>query len=127
MDPITGKARVEIQGKKYTIRFDWEAIAEVNHVHGDNPNLFDPIVVASVAAIGMKKYHPDMTAERIRELSPPLVPFASAVQKALQWALLGPEEPTKAQKKRRSRIRDGLRRLFGLRAGTESIPGPSGD
>lgn len=125
MNQITGEAQIEIQGKKYTIRFDWEAIAEVNHVHGDNPNLFDTMVVASVAAIGMKKYHPDMTAERIRELSPPLVPFATAVQQALQWALFGAEEPTKAEKK--SRKRGGWWRRIVRRAGTESTPRPSGD
>lgn len=125
MNPITGEAEVKIQGKKYTIRFDWEAIAAVNAVHGDNPNLFDTVVVASVAAIGMKKYHPDMTAERIRELSPPLVPFATEVQRALQWALFGAEEPSKAEKK--SRKKTGWWRRIGRRAETESTRKPSGD
>ena len=132
-NPITGTAQVEIGGKQYTIRFDWEAIAQVNAVHGDGPNMFDPIVVASVAAIGMKKYHPEMTAERIRELSPPLIPFAAAVQQALQWAYFGAEAPPQAEKKsRRSRQQAGPKKTGWWRrirwhVGMGSTPKPSGD
>jgi hypothetical protein len=127
-NPITGEAQVEIQGKQYTLRFDWEAIAAVNAVHGDGPNMFDPVVVASVAAIGMKKYHPEMTAERIRELSPPLIPFAAAVQQALQWAYFGAEAPPagKAEKKSLPLGRTGWWRRIRQLAGMGSTPRSSG-
>jgi len=126
-NPITGTALVEIQGKQYTLRFDWEAIAQVNAVHGDGPNMFDPIVVASVAAIGMQKYHPEMTAERIRELSPPLIPFAAAVQQALQWAYFGAEKPPASEKKKAGPGKIGWWRRISQRAGMGSIPKHSGD
>jgi hypothetical protein len=124
-NPITGEAQVEIQGKQYILRFDWEAIAAINAVHGDGPNMFDPVVLASVAAIGMKKYHPEMTAERIRELSPPLISFAAAVQQALQWAYFGAEKPPEADEKK-SPKKTGWWRRIRRHARTGSIPEPSG-
>jgi hypothetical protein len=96
---ITGKMVVDIDGKPYTLRFDWEALAEVEKNHGDQPNLFSSEVVASVAASGLKRYHPEMTAEKIRELSPPLVPFAKKVQEALQYAYFGAEGVPEPKKK----------------------------
>jgi hypothetical protein len=124
-NPITGEAVIDICGKSYTIRFDWEAIAAVNAVHGDGPNLFNPVIVASIAAIGMKKYHPEMTAERIRELSPPLIPFAAAVQQALQWAYFGAEKPPTETAEKKRKKTGWWRRTRGP-AGMGSIPKPSG-
>lgn len=91
MNPITGEHDITIAGRPYTLRYDWAALAEVESAHGQAPNLFSPDVVASVAAAGLKRQHPEMTAERIKELSPPLVPLAHAVQTALQWAYFGAE------------------------------------
>ena len=100
MNPVTGEARIDICGTAYTIRFDWAALAEISRAHGDSPNLFSPEIVASVAAVGMRRHHPDITAERIMELSPPLVPFAESVQRSLQWAYFGPEDPPKEGQKK---------------------------
>lgn len=91
MNPITGEAEVRIDGAAYTIRYDWDSLAAIEEAHGESPNLFDPDVIASVAAIGFRRHHPDLTAERIKALSPPLVPFAAQVQQALQWAYFGPD------------------------------------
>lgn len=118
MNKVTGLAKVDICGEKYSIRFDWDALAAVTEAHGDSPNLFSPDIVASVAAIGMRKYHPDMTHEKIRELSPPLIPFAHAVQQALQWAYFGAEGLPKNDGEKKSRWTAGLwrriKRLFGM-------------
>lgn len=92
MNRITGEKIIQIQGKPHVLRFTWRAVAEVTKKYGDNPNLFDPEVIASVAAAGLRDRHPDMTAERIMEISPPLVPFAKDVQEALTWAYFGAEE-----------------------------------
>ena len=108
MNPITGAAEVEIAGEKYTIRFDWSCLAEIESTHGDNPNLFNPDIVASVAAIGMKKYHPELTAAKILELSPPLIPFATAVQKAMQYAYFGAESIPKDDQKKNVQKKGGL-------------------
>ncbi|GAF93543.1 unnamed protein product, partial [marine sediment metagenome] len=117
MNPITGEHDIEIGGQRYTVRFDWDALAEVTTKHGDSPNLFSPDVVASVASIGMKKHHPEMTPERIKELSPPLVPFAKSIQTALQYAYFGdealPEDSKKKKSPRKGGLCQGIRRLFG--------------
>jgi hypothetical protein len=112
MNPIKGEIDVDMWGRRYTMQFDWSALAEVSAMHGDSPNLFSPDVVASVAAIGFKRHHPDITEEKIKELSPPLVPFARVVQTALQYAYFGLEEippPTEEdQKKNKSQKKAGL-------------------
>lgn len=103
MNAITGAVEVSISGQLYTLRFDWDGLAAMEAAHGENPNLFDVDVVASIAAIGFHQHHPELTAARIKELSPPLLPFALLVQQALQWAYFGPEgipeEPEDAKKK----------------------------
>lgn len=86
---ITGTKRVDIDGKAYYLRFTWAALAEVAGKYGDNPDLFQPETVAFVASAGMREKHPEMAPEKIMELSPPLVPFANAVQQALTWAYFG--------------------------------------
>lgn len=114
MNPITGECELEIAGKKYILRYDWKALSAVEGAHGETPNLFNAQVVASVASFGLRRNHPEMTAEKIMELSPPLIPFAKAIQTALQWAYFGNEGIPEADKKKAKRI--GLcgliRRLF---------------
>lgn len=89
MNPITGEKRVTIQGKDYIVRFCWRSLAEIEAAFGDNPNLFNVDVLSKVAEAGLREKHPDMTADRVKDLSPPLVPFAKDIQQALQWAYFG--------------------------------------
>jgi hypothetical protein len=116
MNKITGEVPVEIGGREYVLRFDWQALADVEQAHGGSPNLFAPDVVASVAAFGLRKRHPEMTAQRIKDASPPLIPFANTVQMALQWAYFGPDGVPDGTKKKPSMTLRGLwmrlRRLF---------------
>ncbi|MBW2645089.1 MAG: hypothetical protein JRE23_02720 [Deltaproteobacteria bacterium] len=86
---ITGTKVTTIEGKPYRLRYTWAVLAEVNEKYGDSPDLFKPEVVAFVGAAGMRKKHPEMTPEKIMELSPPLIPFANDVQQALTWAYFG--------------------------------------
>ena len=86
---ITGMKRTDIDGKTYSLRYTWAVLAEVAEKYGDSPNLFEPETVAFVGAAGLRKRNPEMTAEKIMELSPPLIPFANDVQQALQWAYFG--------------------------------------
>jgi len=105
MNYITGEAEVKINGKDYTLRYDWGCLSEIETAHGDNPNLFNPDIVASVASIGLKKRYPEMTPEHIKELSPPLIPFAKAVQLAMQYAYFGQEAiPKDSEKKNLKRV-----------------------
>jgi hypothetical protein len=86
---ITGLKITNIDGKPYSLRYTWAALAEVAGKYGDSPNLFEPETVAFVGSAGMREKHPDMTPEKIMELSPPLIPFANDVQEALKWAYFG--------------------------------------
>lgn len=116
MNPITGECEIEIAGRKYTLRYDWSALAEVEAAHGDSPNFFNAQVIASIAAVGMKRNHPEMTPEKIMDLSPPLVPFINTVQAAMQYAYFGagavPDKKEDEVKKNTSPLTAGLwRRL----------------
>jgi len=117
MNPTTGEKVIAINGERLTLKFTWKAIAEVEAKHGDTPNLFEPETVADVAAAGLRDRHPEMTAERIMELSPPLVPLARDVQEALQYAYFGPEELPAVPGQKKSRMRGGLWRLLRRRSG----------
>jgi hypothetical protein len=117
INKITGEQGVEIGGREYVLRYDWQALSDVEQAHGGEPNLFDPAIVASVASFGLRKRHPEMTADKIMELSPPLVPFAQAVQAALQWSYFGPDAVPDAQGAKKKSMTTGgfwkrLRRLF---------------
>jgi hypothetical protein len=105
---ITGTKRVLIDGQTYQMRFDWEALAEIEGRHGENPNLFQVEVLASVASSGLIKRHPEMTPERIKELSPPLIPFAQEVQEAMRFAYFGDEPLPEDTGEKKSRLTDGL-------------------
>ena len=108
MDPITGIKIVEINGQKYAMRFTWRALSEIEAAYGDNPNLFDPQIVATVAAAGLRDRHPEMTADKIIDLSPPLIPFAKSVQTAIQWAYFGKEPVPKDDSVKKNPRADGL-------------------
>lgn len=112
INKITGDNEIAIAGRVYTLRYDWRALAEVVQRHGDSPNMMNPEIIASIAAIGLAKCYPEMTMDVIMELSPPLIPFSRAVQEAIQWAYFGPQAVPDSIKKKNSRPKDGLwRRL----------------
>lgn len=113
-NPTTGHRSVELDGKHLIMRFNWQAIAEIEANYGDNPNLFEIDIIANVAAAGLREHHPEYTAERILQLSPPLIPFVRAVQDALQIAYFGAEavpEDAPAEVKK-NRVMGGLSRLI---------------
>ena len=101
---ITGMKEIKINKKVYYLRFTWAALAEISTKFGDNPNLFEPETMAFVGSAGMRAKHPEMTSEKIMELSPPLIPFANDVQEALTWAYFGdqgvPKDEGSVKKKR---------------------------
>lgn len=110
---ITGIKTIKIDNKAYRIRFTWAALAEISEKYGDNPNLFEPETVAFVGAAGMRENHPEMTQEKIMELSPPLIPFANDVQQALTWAYFGSDKIPEDDGSKKKPILTGLKNLFG--------------
>lgn len=118
MNPTTGEKTIVIAGVRCTLRFTWRALSEIEAAFGDNPNLSDPKVLARIAEAGLRDHNPDMTAERIIDLSPPLMPFAQDVQQALHWAYFGPGAPSAGtdevkKKARPGRLLRSIMRLFG--------------
>jgi hypothetical protein len=91
MSAITGEKEITIGDKKFIVRFNWKALAEIADKYGDTPNLFKPEVVAFVASMGLLARYPEMTPGKIMELSPPFLPFANDIQLALKWAYFGGE------------------------------------
>jgi hypothetical protein len=114
MNRITGEKKVIINGQGYVMRFTWRALAEIEAEYGDNPNLFSPDVLSRVAAAGLRDQHPDMTPEKIMDLSPPLMPFCAAVKEAIQWAYFGAEQipQTGTGDVKKNRLADMLSRLI---------------
>lgn len=116
MNKITGEKIIKIAGQDYILRYTWRAIAEITQKYGDNPNLFSTETIAYIASAGMREKHPEMMPERIMELSPPLIPFAQAVQAALTWAYFGIEEAPKEDGLKKNSPETGflrrIKRLF---------------
>jgi len=116
MNPINGEKKVTINGQGYVMRFTWRALSEIEAKYGDNPNLFNAEVLAQVASAGLRDNHPEMTPEKIMDMSPPLMPFCVAVKEAIQWAYFGAEPIPKAEGQtdgvKKNRLADMLSRLI---------------
>lgn len=117
MNPVTGEKIIDIEGRKYVLRFTWRVLSEIEQKYGDKPNLFDPEIIAFVGAAGLRARHPEITAEWILDTSPPLVPFAGAVQEALQWAYFGPDKPPSSGDVKKNRPTVGWLRHIAQRLG----------
>ena len=117
--PVQGIATVEIEGKEYEIIFDWAAQAKINKLFPGDFDLMQPQILAQVAALGLEARHPEMTAERIFEASPPTIPTMHAVERAYKYALWGdvapPDETESAEgdgKKKRFLSKSRLKALL---------------
>lgn len=102
-----GEQSLEINGKDYALVFNWKAIARAQSELGTaviakvgTIGALSPVEVAKLLAIGFEAKHPELTAERLIELSPPIVPALLAVDKAIAYAYFGPEgKPDKDEAK----------------------------
>jgi len=114
MNRITGEKKVMLGGQGYVMRFTWRALAEIEAKYGDNPNLFNAEVLSQVASAGLRDNHPEMTPEKIMDMSPPLMPFCVAVKEAIQWAYFGAESipQTSPVEVKKNRLVDTLSRLI---------------
>lgn len=103
-----GEWPLKLADKEYTLCFHWGRIAELQSVLGDDApaqvikSEYKSInEAASVLAIGLKDYHPDLDEAAIMKMSPPLVPVAAAMKQAMLLALFGPTlEPEEAKAKK---------------------------
>jgi len=94
--PHAGEARLTIDGKEYTLVFDWRAfsmLGKAGFTGMESLSPYEPERLANVLAIALARHHPEMTAERIMDLSPPFLPVINALARAIAYALTGPETP----------------------------------
>jgi hypothetical protein len=92
-NPTRGTVTHEIDGIPYTMRLDWNAVAEIREKFPDGYNLTNPSHLSVVMAVAMAGRHPDMTPERIMEMSPPLAPAIEAVTDAINYCWFGAKDP----------------------------------
>ena len=93
----TGEVSVKLKGKSFTICFDWHALSDLHNSFPDDLSaglmdvgkVSDPLKLAKILAIGLKKFHPEMTNEVVLEMSPALVPCKKPLDDALALAYFG--------------------------------------
>lgn len=132
-NPISGVTPIFLGGKEYRLQYTWNAIAAISRKFGDETNLFDPETLSEVIAIGLHKYHPDMTAVDVSDASPPIIEAITVVNQALQYAYFGDKEPpaegalnplTAQSMKPKARASRGRTKSV---SDPESVPTTSGD
>ena len=97
----TATATIECESGALTVQFDYEALAAIR-TEMKAEEVFgivasgDLDAFCSLLAIGLRRHHPDMTAAKVKELSPPLALAQDAVNDALLYAHFGPDGPPAA-------------------------------
>ncbi|QQP94056.1 hypothetical protein IGS68_35180 (plasmid) [Skermanella sp. TT6] len=82
--------------RTFLLDFDWPALSQIYRDYGPTRDLFDPEVLGGIVLIGLKRHHPDVTADTLTAASPPIVQVVAAVDRALRYAYDGvdtAEEP----------------------------------
>lgn len=112
-NPYTGDVDLTIGESTFTLRVDYAAWAAMIAAFGKDKlgeviNATDPNSFAQMLSICLHRHHPEMTAEAVFELSPPVVPAAQAVVKAMTFHQFGPgkdkePDPMKARPNRATR------------------------
>lgn len=90
---------VTIDGHRLTVQFDYDALAAIRAEIGDDNAVvtllrgIDPKAFAGLVAIGLRRNHPDWTAERVYKAAPPIRPTVQALEEALNALYFGAEGP----------------------------------
>lgn len=98
MSRADGTTELELNGKRYKLVYDWQALADVYENIGFEAlqkllSGLSPAKIALLAEYGLRRHHPEMTAEKIMELSPPVFKVAVAIDVALGAAYTGTDTP----------------------------------
>lgn len=95
---IAGKTEVTLDGKTYTLRFDWDVIAEMTQEFPGGYNLMDPRHLSKILVYGLRHMNPDLDEQKIMGMSPALIPTMEAVGAAINCAYFGnPDGPKEAE------------------------------
>jgi hypothetical protein len=77
---------IEVDGRRLPLRYTWDAIARIHARWPSGSYDLDKIDdLADMVAIGVHHYDDQMTGDKIRQASPPIIPAKEAVGRAL-WA-----------------------------------------
>lgn len=97
MSAHTGDVYLDLGGVNYTLRFDWRALSKVKTQYGDEAilRLLDqtPETIAGMLVCALERNHPEITLDKILDVSPPITPVLQAIDKALSYAYFGPDGP----------------------------------
>lgn len=93
----TGEVTLSHDGVTLTLHLDWRALGAARTRFGGRALLDildgDPAEIAELLAIAVQRHHPDWTAERIIEWSPPIILTGQALLAVLNYANWGPGGP----------------------------------
>lgn len=92
-NPTRGTAEISLDGKTYTMRLNWHGIVKVRRAYPEGYNLADPEHLATVMAIALAEHHPDITADHVMDMSPPIEKCIEAVTDCINYAWWGAPEP----------------------------------
>lgn len=135
-----GQVSLKLGRRNVVVAYDWNALATLRNELGADyldalanaADTTDLDVLAKALSIGLEKHQPgDYPAERIAEMSPPIVRVVGAINQALNaanWGADGPPETddTPAEAGGVNPPETWLRRLFGLPAKPASSLNGSG-
>lgn len=111
-NPFRGTVVVEIGGAKAVLRYDWEAIAQVQTELGEEFDLQQLQTLERFAELGFSRLNPEITAEHLRRVSPPVLPLLKACQEAYSLAYFGstgpPEEEAETEAKKKRQLYERL-------------------
>jgi hypothetical protein len=105
VNPYKGEAVVELDGKPYALRYDWQGFALLREQLGESFEIetaqalakFDLEFVAKVLAVGLRESAPGITWQEIMAKAPPIGPVSEAISLAFRrtwWGKEGkPPEP----------------------------------
>jgi hypothetical protein len=93
--PHAGEARLSLGGRDLVLVYDWRAfsaLGKAGFTGMESLSPYEPERLAEILAIGLARHHPDLTAARLMDLSPPFLAVIDAVARAIGYALAGPGE-----------------------------------
>lgn len=120
-NPYKGEAVVELDGKPYVLRYDWEGMALLREQLGESFEIetaqalakFDLEFVAKVLVVGLRESYPGVTAEDIKRMAPPIGPVSEAISLAFRRAWWGPAgKPPEQKQNPLMRLFSGLKTQF---------------
>lgn len=91
---VLGIYRCKIGGKPYTLLFTWKELEELETEYGaSGPPCGDLQHLNKIAATGFRAYHPELTADVVREMNMPPLALQGHVMAAMRLAYYGTDTP----------------------------------